>query len=151
MSKNSGFTLIELMVAMVVSLLAVSSIYSLGAAMSKQFYEEQRVATSQGTSRVAIMELRRDISRAGLFGSPNGTLEPTCDATPPSLPRLTGGNGPLGAFQYYPDQDLTTLRQTPQRPPTTQTGTSGIGGVVPFRGSELKQRCCRRRRCGPLR
>jgi prepilin-type N-terminal cleavage/methylation domain-containing protein len=106
--KQSGFTLIELMVAMVISLLAVSSIYSLGAAMSKQFYEEQRVATSQGTSRVAIMELRRDISRAGLFGSPNGTLEPTCDAAPPSLPRLTGGTGPLGAFQYYPDYDLTT-------------------------------------------
>jgi prepilin-type N-terminal cleavage/methylation domain-containing protein len=107
MKRNDGFTLIELMVAMVISLIAVSSIYSLGAAMSKQFYEEQRVATSQGTSRVAIMELRRDISRAGLFGSPNGTLEPTCDATPLRLPRLSGGSGDLGAFQYYPDQDLT--------------------------------------------
>jgi prepilin-type N-terminal cleavage/methylation domain-containing protein len=106
--KKSGFTLIELMVAMVISLIAVSSIYSLGAAMSKQFYEEQRVATSQGTSRIAILELRRDISRAGLFGSPNGTSEPTCDATPPSLPQLTGGSGDLGAFQYYPDYDLAT-------------------------------------------
>lgn len=108
MNRNSGFTLIELMVAMVISLLAVSSIYSLGAAMSRQFYEEQRIATSQGTSRIAVMELRRDISRAGLFGTPNGTLEPTCDAAPPSLPRLTGGTGPLGAFQYYPDYDLAT-------------------------------------------
>jgi len=106
---QGGFTLIELMVAMVISLLAVSSIYSLGAAMSKQFYEEQRVATSQGTSRVAIMELRRDISRAGLFGSPNGTREPTCDATPPDLPRLGGGAGDLGAFQYYPNYDLAKL------------------------------------------
>lgn len=106
--KKSGFTLIELMVAMVVGLAAVSSVYSLGAAMSKQFYEEQRLATSQGMSRAAIMELRRDISRAGLFGSPNGTLEPTCDAAPPSLPLLTGSTGPLGAFQYYPDYDLTS-------------------------------------------
>ncbi len=108
MKKKSGFTLIELMVAMVISLIAVSSIYSLGAAMSKQFYEEQRVATSQGTSRIAILELRRDISRAGLFGSPNGTNEPTCDATPPNLPQLIGGTGDLGAFQYYPDYDLAT-------------------------------------------
>ena len=108
MKKESGFTLIELMVAMVIGLTAVSSVYSLGSAMSRQFYEEQRLATSQGTSRVAIMELRRDISRAGLFGSPNGTLEPTCDATPPRLPLLTGSTGPMGAFQYYADTDLTT-------------------------------------------
>ncbi len=107
--KKSGFTLIELMVAMVVGLTAITSVYSLGAAMSKQFYEEQRLATSQGTSRAAIMELRRDISRAGLFGSPNGTLEPTCDASPPELPLLSGGNGPMGAFQYYADEDLGVL------------------------------------------
>jgi len=106
--NKSGFTLIEMMVAMVIGLSAVSAVYSLGSSMSKQFYEEQRVATSQGTSRVAIMELRRDISRAGLFGSPNGTLEPTCDASPPGLPFLTGSSGPMGAFQYYADTDLTT-------------------------------------------
>jgi prepilin-type N-terminal cleavage/methylation domain-containing protein len=107
--SKSGFTLIELMVAMVVGLTAITSVYSLGAAMSKQFYEEQRLATSQGTARTAIMELERDISRAGLFGSPNGSLEPTCDTTPPQLPLLGGGNGPMGAFQYYTDEDLGVL------------------------------------------
>ena len=107
--KRSGFTLIELMVAMVVGLTAITSVYSLGSAMSKQFYEEQRTASSQGSSRVAIMELRRDISRAGLFGSPNGTREPTCDSTPPSLPLLSGGSGPMGAFQYYADEDQLVI------------------------------------------
>jgi len=107
--KNGGFTLIELMVAMVIGLTAITSMYSLGSAMSRQFHEEQRMATSQGSSRVAIMELRRDVSRAGLFGSPNGTKEPTCDPIPMQLPLLGGGNGDLGAFQYYPDTDLTTL------------------------------------------
>ena len=107
--KKSGFTLIELMVAMVVGLTAITSVYSLGSAMSKQFYEEQRTASAQGTSRVAIMELRQDISRAGLFGSPNGSLEPTCDSTPPSLPLLGGSSGPMGAFQYYADEDLAVL------------------------------------------
>ncbi|MBW2210992.1 MAG: prepilin-type N-terminal cleavage/methylation domain-containing protein [Deltaproteobacteria bacterium] len=106
---KSGFTLIELMVAMVVGLTAITSMYSLGAAMSRQFYEEQRVGTSQGTSRVAIMELRRDISRAGLFGSPNGGLESTCDATAPTLPKLGGGTLPMGAIQYYADEDTAVL------------------------------------------
>jgi prepilin-type N-terminal cleavage/methylation domain-containing protein len=107
--KKSGFTLIELMVAMVVGLTAITSMYSLGSAMSKQFYEEQRTASAQGTSRVAIMELRRDISRAGLFGSPNGSREPTCDSTPPSLPLLGGSSGPMGAFQYYADEDKAVI------------------------------------------
>jgi prepilin-type N-terminal cleavage/methylation domain-containing protein len=107
--SKSGFTLIELMVAMVIGLTAITSVYSLGAGMSKQFYEEQRLATSQGTSRVAIMELRRDVSRAGLFGTPNGTLEPTCDSSPPQLPLLGGGNGAMGAFQYWPDADTSTV------------------------------------------
>lgn len=107
--KRSGFTLIEMMVAMVISLTAITSVYSLGSAMSQQFFEEQRVASAQGSSRVAVMELRRDISRAALFGSPNGDLEPTCDPTPPTLPTLSGGNGPMGAFQYYADQDKAVL------------------------------------------
>jgi len=107
--KKSGFTLIELMVAMVVGLTAITSVYSLGSAMTRQFYEEQRVASSQGTSRVAIMELRRDISRAGLFGSPNADLEPTCDTNLPTLPKLTGGTGPMGAFQYYADYDQSSV------------------------------------------
>lgn len=117
--RKSGFTLIEMMVAMVIGLAAVSSVYALGSAMSKQFYVEQRVATSQGTSRTALLELRQDISRAGLFGSPNAWLregdvgverfDPTCDANRPTLPLLTGGNGPLGAFQFYENQDIGVL------------------------------------------
>ena len=106
---KSGFTLIELMVAMVVGLAAITSVYSLGSAMSRQFYEEQRVGMSQGASRVAIMELRRDISRAGLIGSPNGALESTCDTVAPTLPQLGGGTLPMGAIQYYADTDLAVL------------------------------------------
>jgi hypothetical protein len=97
------------MVAMVVGLTAVTSVYSLGAAMSEQFYEEQRTATSQGASRAAIMELRRDVSRAGLFGSPNAKSESRCEAGDPQLPELGGGTVTMGAFQHYKDADLAVL------------------------------------------
>ena len=114
--KKSGFTLIELMVAMVVGLTAITSVYSLGSAMSRQFYEEQRTATAQGTSRVAIMELRRDISRAGLFGSPNGSLEPTCDsdAAEPSVAR----------WRQRPDGRVSILRRRgPSGPRSAEPNT----------------------------
>jgi len=109
--RKSGFTLIELMVAMVVGLTAITSVYSLGAAMSEQFYEEQRTATSQGSSRAAIMQLRRDISRAGLFGSPNARSEDRCETglPEPALPTFDAGPITMGAFQYYPDADLGVL------------------------------------------
>jgi len=110
--RKSGFTLIELMVAMVVGLTAITSVYSLGAAMSEQFYEEQRTATSQGSSRAAIMELRRDISRAGLFGSPNARSERRCETglpAQPSLPTFDGGPITMGAFQHYRDADIGVL------------------------------------------
>lgn len=107
--SRRGFTLIELMVAMVVGLATITSVYSLGSAMSKQFYQEQRIATSQGSSRVALMELRRDISRAGLFGTPNAAKEASCGGSSPELPKYGGGNLPLAAFQYYPDADLSVL------------------------------------------
>jgi hypothetical protein len=97
------------MVAMVVGLTAVTSVYSLGAAMSEQFYEEQRTATSQGASRAAIMELRRDISRAGLFGSPNAKSESRCEAGDPELYELGGGFLTMGAFQHYADADIAVL------------------------------------------
>lgn len=107
--RKEGFTLIELMVAMVVGLTAITSVYTLGSSMSRQFYEEQRTATTQGSSRAAIMELRRDISRAALFGTPNAGSEPRCEATLPTLPQLGGGPLPMGAFQYYQDYDLGVL------------------------------------------
>ncbi|MEM8606804.1 MAG: prepilin-type N-terminal cleavage/methylation domain-containing protein [Myxococcota bacterium] len=115
--KQQGFTLIEMMVATVIGLAAVTSVYALGSAMSEQFFMEQRVASSQAASRVALMELRQDVSRAGLFGTPNASLitgvnnrvDSSCDATVPELPRLNTTDGPLGAFQFYEDEDILVL------------------------------------------
>lgn len=106
--KRQGFTLIELMVSIVAGLIAVSAVYSLGAGMSQRFHIEQRNAGAQGMSRAAMLELRRDISRAGLFGTPNAMLESSCE-TPLNLPRLGGVNTPLGAFQYYADEDIALI------------------------------------------
>ncbi|MBW1876541.1 MAG: hypothetical protein JRI98_14545 [Deltaproteobacteria bacterium] len=71
--------------------------------------ELRRDISRAGLFGSAIMELRRDISRAGLFGSPNGGLESTCDATAPTLPKLGGSTLPMGAIQYYADEDTAVL------------------------------------------
>ncbi len=106
--KRRGFTLVELMVSIVAGLIAVSAVYSLGAGMSQRFHIEQRSAGAQGMSRSAMLELRRDIARAGLFGTPNAMRESSCEV-PLNLPRLGGVSTPLGAFQYYADEDIALI------------------------------------------
>jgi prepilin-type N-terminal cleavage/methylation domain-containing protein len=91
--RRAGFTLIEMMVALAAGAIAVVSIYYVTAASSHHFHEQQRVAQSQMSLRMAIEQLRRDVSRAGFMASPNSAREKQCVA--PSVPiravQLTDG------------------------------------------------------------
>ena len=115
--NRQGFTLIETMVAMVAGLTAIIAVYSLGATMSEHFFKEHRISSSQSASRSAILQLRSDIARAGLFGTPNANLERTCDATVPQLPDdINGGTLPMGTFQYHFNEDRGVLDPNNQNP-----------------------------------
>lgn len=114
--NRQGFTLVELMVAMVAGLIATTAVYSLGASMSERFFTEHRISTSQSASRSALLQLRSDIARAGLFGTPNANLERTCDTTVPQLRDLDGGTFPMGAFQYHFNEDRGVLDPTNLNP-----------------------------------
>lgn len=69
--SSGGFTLLELMVALTVGALAVTSVYTLGAASSRQFGEQRRISNVQTSLRMAMNQVKRDIARAGYLGSPN--------------------------------------------------------------------------------
>ena len=100
-ARVDGFTLVEVMVSTVVGLMAIGAIYAIGATSSQRFIEQQKISTTQSNLRFAIDHLRRDIARAGLFATPNAQRENSCGVAPPTLPLVGGGNGPLGALQYY--------------------------------------------------
>jgi prepilin-type N-terminal cleavage/methylation domain-containing protein len=70
-SRREGFTLIELMVALVTGLIAVSALYALTAGSARHLQEQQRVAQAQMSLRMAVPRLRGDLARAGLFGTPS--------------------------------------------------------------------------------
>ena len=76
--RRQGFTLIELMTALVAGLIAVTATYLISAETSRHFNEQARVAQTQTSVRMAMEQLRRDISRAGFFGSPNTQTEQRC-------------------------------------------------------------------------
>ncbi|MFW5926296.1 MAG: PilW family protein [Myxococcota bacterium] len=80
---KAGFTLIELMVALVAGVIAITTIYFVGAASSRHFHEQQRIAQTQMSVRMAMEQLRRDVQRAGFLGTPNSMRESRCGTPPP--------------------------------------------------------------------
>ena len=80
-TKRAGFSLVELMIALVAGAFAVSAAYYLNGVSSRAFSEQMRVSDTQMSLRSAMEQLRRDFSRAGFLGTPSSALVPDCDGT----------------------------------------------------------------------
>jgi prepilin-type N-terminal cleavage/methylation domain-containing protein len=76
--SQQGFTLIEMMVALTAGAIAITSIYYVSSASSAHFQEQQRVAQSQMSLRMAMQQIRADISRSAYLGAPSSATETTC-------------------------------------------------------------------------
>lgn len=70
-AQQSGFTLLELMVALTAGLILITAVYYVGAGSSRHFQEQQRISQTQTNVRTAMEQLRFDVSRAGFMGTPN--------------------------------------------------------------------------------
>lgn len=99
--SESGFTLIELMVALVAGLIAISSVYTISKASSQNFHEQQRISQAQMATRMAVEQIRLDVQRAGFLGSANTATERTC------LPMPDGQH--FGAIQVLQGADTGNL------------------------------------------
>lgn len=67
-SRSGGFTLIELMVAMVLGLIVIAGVTSVFLAGQQSFRTNDALANVQDSSRVAFELMARDIREAGLTG-----------------------------------------------------------------------------------
>lgn len=103
--RGAGFTVLELMVAMTVGGVVISSIYAIGSASTRHFREQQRVSTTQSSLRVAMNQLKRDLQRAGYLGTPNVSLDGESCAGDPGAPLNATGTardlGRLAAISAY--------------------------------------------------
>jgi prepilin-type N-terminal cleavage/methylation domain-containing protein len=70
-ARSAGFTLLEIMMALAVGGIALSSIYAVGAASTRHFREQQRISAAQTSLRSAMDQLKRDFQRAGFLATPN--------------------------------------------------------------------------------
>jgi prepilin-type N-terminal cleavage/methylation domain-containing protein len=80
--SNQGFTIVELMVAMVVSLLAMAAIYSTFLAQHRSYQVQGEAADMQQNIRAAMYYMQREIRMAG--------SNPFNVPPPPGLPPTFG-------------------------------------------------------------
>ncbi|MEO7094288.1 MAG: prepilin-type N-terminal cleavage/methylation domain-containing protein [Polyangiales bacterium] len=74
--NERGFTLVELLVAVVAGLFVVLAAFLLSKGSTKLFADENRVGTAQLNLRLGLDRLRSDLARAGFMTSPNVATDP---------------------------------------------------------------------------
>lgn len=68
---QGGFTLVELLFALVAGLIVALAVVSLSKSATQTFYEEQRAASAEMSLRLAIDRVRQDVERASFMASGN--------------------------------------------------------------------------------
>lgn len=84
-SGERGFTLLELLVAVVAGLVVVLGAFLLSRASTRLFADENRVGTAQLNLRLGLDRLRSDLARAGYMTTPNVKVDPDVCPDPNTL------------------------------------------------------------------
>lgn len=126
--RAQGFTLLELMVALTVGGIAITSIYAVGSASTRQFHTQQQIANAQTSLRMAVNQIKRDVSRAGYMFTPGANLAGESCAPPPAVLHSPGAHR-LAAFARW--QSNVTLNTSNNNTNVDPTGTNAaIGAAV---------------------
>lgn len=75
-SSASGFTLIEVLVALGLTSVVAIGLFTLSRVATQTFQQQQRVSEIQLRLRSAVEMLRSDLTRAGYHGTPNSAADP---------------------------------------------------------------------------
>jgi prepilin-type N-terminal cleavage/methylation domain-containing protein len=77
-----GFTLIELMIALIAGLIVAMGVVGLSRDATHTFHEEMRGSAAEAALRTAVDRLRADLQRAGYMSTGNIMLDPTIAKAP---------------------------------------------------------------------
>lgn len=83
--RQSGFTLLELMVSLTIGLIAILAAYTLSRASTEGFHNQQRIAQTQLAVRMAADQIRNDVQRAGFLAVPSTATARRCTPMPDAV------------------------------------------------------------------
>jgi type IV pilus assembly protein PilW len=119
---NRGFSMVELMVAMVLGLLLVAVVGSIFAGSSRSYKEDSRLARMQENGRFAMSALTTDLDVAGFWATVTNITQITLD---PSIPASTCG------VSLGPSTPITVLKNS-TNPSATFTCLPANGPYSPY-------------------
>ena len=134
--RRAAFSLLELMVALTVGGIAITSMYAIGATTTRQFHQQHQLANTLTSLRMALNQIKRDIARAGYLSTPNATpgaphLSPLCNVPAIHDPGLTGS---LAAISRFDDDVCGSTSGCSNLRPGASTNNTSSG----FSSDELR-------------
>ncbi|HSH29208.1 MAG TPA: PilW family protein [Thiohalobacter sp.] len=143
-SRQAGVTLVELMVAMTVSLILLAGVLQIFQANRQSYRVQEALARTQENGRFAIEFLTRDIRMADFWGCTNtiGKLNNNLDSTSANFIDFAAGglDGTEGATALAPDSLVlrsATGNGMDVTPPTSASASSTDDVLVP--GNNLQE------------
>ncbi len=102
--KNSGFTLVELMIALGMASIVVGVIYSAYTIQTRIYSEQDRLAEMQQNARAGIMLMQKEVRMAGY--NPEKIKDTSCNANPSVGPAVEPGIHTATATTFGFSMDL---------------------------------------------
>jgi len=111
-AREKGFTLIELMVALVLSFIVIYAAIDFFSNQQKVFRTQAQQARNQANIRLGLYYLAHDLSNAGFVGTPFGVEAPMFKEKVATFPSGTGGTSvavPVRPFDFSSDALIPVL------------------------------------------
>lgn len=97
---GAGFTLVELMIALVVGGMVIGAMYAVSAASTRHFQVQHQVANMQSALRFAYVQVKRDFMRAGYQATARAELD-QCTPSGFSASITSGGSGWIAGVSSF--------------------------------------------------
>jgi prepilin-type N-terminal cleavage/methylation domain-containing protein len=101
--RSAGFTLVELMIALTISGIVIGTMYSVGSASSRHFQVQHQGANMQSSLRFAMIQVKRDLMRAGYLSTPLASVNDCGDTAFSNSIQFGGGGWIAGVSSFRND------------------------------------------------
>jgi type IV pilus assembly protein PilW len=131
-SEQDGFTIIELMIALLIGLFLAGGLLVLVQDNRRVFGNQNQMAQLQDSERLALSMMTDVIQMAGYFPDPtSNSAQSTMLATTATTPAMVAGQALTGAYSAAVPGDSITVRYTTSGSDgiLTCTGTSSTGAI----------------------
>jgi len=130
MTRQDGFSLVELLLASLITLVVVGGGFALAAPAQRMFQAQPEAADMQQRMRVAVDALRRDLVMAGAGTYAGPALGPLTDIIAPVMPFRAFGDAPDQAQNIFFRSDAISFLYVPSTPSQTRLSAALAAGAL---------------------